>query len=65
VGLALLNSGAARYCALVTDINLGDGMNGFELARQAREIDPAFPVGRKRNLLGDGLRDILDPRMRT
>jgi DNA-binding response OmpR family regulator len=43
-GLALLKSGAVRYRALLTDINLEDGMNGWELARQAREIDASFPV---------------------
>jgi DNA-binding response OmpR family regulator len=31
--------------ALVTDINLGrDKLDGWEVARHAREIDPAFPV---------------------
>ena len=31
--------------ALVTDIDLGQGkMDGWEVARLAREIDPAFPV---------------------
>lgn len=32
------------YRALVTDINLKGGMNGWEVAKQAREIDPEFPV---------------------
>ncbi|MGY3036163.1 DNA-binding response OmpR family regulator [Bradyrhizobium sp. USDA 4354] len=30
--------------ALLTDVNLGDGMSGWELARQIREITPDFPV---------------------
>lgn len=30
--------------ALVTDVNLGDGISGWELARQIREITPDFPV---------------------
>ena len=35
----------SKYRALVTDINLGRGkMDGWEVARRAREIDPAFPV---------------------
>jgi DNA-binding response OmpR family regulator len=34
----------ATYRALVTDINLKGGMNGWEVAKQAREIDPKFPV---------------------
>lgn len=30
--------------ALLTDVNLGDGITGWELARRAREIAPGFPV---------------------
>jgi len=30
--------------ALLTDVNLGDGISGWELARQIREITPNFPV---------------------
>ena len=41
----LLDSGERSYRALVTDINLGrDKLDGWEVARHAREIDPAFPV---------------------
>lgn len=29
---------------LLTDINLGDGISGWELAQQIREISPGFPV---------------------
>ena len=40
-----LLGGGGKYRALVTDINLGrDKMDGWEIARHAREIDPAFPV---------------------
>ncbi|MBI5260366.1 MAG: response regulator [Bradyrhizobium sp.] len=42
--LALLTSGGVKYAALVTDINLKDSISGWEVARQAREIDPSFPV---------------------
>lgn len=42
--LALLKSGSANYRGLVTDINLKGRMDGWEVARRAREIDPAFPV---------------------
>jgi DNA-binding response OmpR family regulator len=42
--LTLLQSGVARCRALVTDINLKDGMSGWEIARRVREIDPSFPV---------------------
>lgn len=41
----LLDASHSKYRALVTDINLGRGkMDGWEVARRAREIDPAFPV---------------------
>ena len=41
----LLDASHSKYRALVTDINLGRGkMNGWEVARHAREIDPAFPI---------------------
>lgn len=29
---------------LLTDVNLGDGISGWELARQIREVTPGFPV---------------------
>ena len=40
--LALLQSGVVS--ALVTDINVEDGYNGWDIARQAREIDPSLTV---------------------
>ena len=40
--LALLQSGVVS--ALVTDINVADGYNGWDIARQAREIDPSLAV---------------------
>jgi DNA-binding response OmpR family regulator len=41
----LLDASEGKFRALVTDINLGhDKPNGWEVARHAREIDPAFPV---------------------
>jgi DNA-binding response OmpR family regulator len=41
----LLNASDGKYRALVTDVNLGRGkMDGWEVAKRAREIDPAFPV---------------------
>jgi DNA-binding response OmpR family regulator len=42
--LTLLQSGTANYRGLVTDINLKGRMDGWEVARQARELDAAFPV---------------------
>ena len=41
----LLDASKGKYRALVTDINLGPGkMDGWEVARHAREVDPDFPV---------------------
>jgi CheY-like chemotaxis protein len=41
----LLRESKSKYRALVTDIDLGRGkMDGWEVARHAREIDPAFPI---------------------
>ena len=42
--LILLTSGVVNYRALVSDVNLRGRMNGWDLARQVRDIDPAFPV---------------------
>src|SRR3981189_3013368 len=42
--VTLLKGGKTNYCALVTDIHLRGTMDGWEVARQARQIDPAFPV---------------------
>src|SRR5450631_1010687 len=43
--MELLDSSEGKFRALVTDINLGrDKLSGCEVARHAREIDPAFPV---------------------
>jgi DNA-binding response OmpR family regulator len=42
--MTLMRSGVVKYRALVTDVNLQGKMNGWEVAKQVREIDPAFPV---------------------
>jgi DNA-binding response OmpR family regulator len=43
--VTLLKESKSKYRALITDIDLGRGkMDGWEVARHAREIDPAFPV---------------------
>jgi DNA-binding response OmpR family regulator len=43
--LELLDASEGKYRALVTDINLGrDKIDGWDVARHAREIDPDFPV---------------------
>jgi CheY-like chemotaxis protein len=42
--VTLLKDGITKYRALVTDINLHGKTDGWEVGKQAREIDPAFPV---------------------
>jgi CheY-like chemotaxis protein len=42
--VTLLKGRMVQYRALVTDINLKGTLNGWEVARHAREIDPDFPV---------------------
>jgi CheY-like chemotaxis protein len=42
--VTLLKGGKTNYRALVTDINILGRIDGWEVAKQAREIDPAFPV---------------------
>jgi DNA-binding response OmpR family regulator len=43
--LELLDASEGKYRALVTDINLGPGkVDGWDVARRAREIDPVFPI---------------------
>jgi CheY-like chemotaxis protein len=39
-----LLQGQNKYRALVTDINLLGTIDGWEVAKRAREIDPAFPI---------------------
>jgi DNA-binding response OmpR family regulator len=42
--VTLLKGRTDNYRALVTDISLRGRIDGWEVARQAREIDPQFPV---------------------
>jgi DNA-binding response OmpR family regulator len=42
--VTLLRGQKGKYRALVTDISLRGKMEGWEVAQQAREIDPDFPV---------------------
>ena len=42
--LSTFRHGRERCRALLTDVNLGYGISGWELARQIREITPGFPV---------------------
>ena len=40
----MLRGQKGKYRALATDINLKGRMDGWEVAKHAREIDPGFPV---------------------
>ncbi|MDA9392453.1 transcriptional regulator [Bradyrhizobium sp. CCBAU 45394] len=42
--MSAFRDGREQCRALLTDVNLGDGISGWELARQIREITPDFPV---------------------
>ena len=42
--VTLINGEDMNYRALVTDINLGGRITGWEVAKQARQIDPEFPI---------------------
>jgi CheY-like chemotaxis protein len=42
--VTLLKGGHTNYRALITDINLPGMMDRWEVGKQAREIDQAFPV---------------------
>lgn len=42
--IALLRGGDSKCRAVVTDINLLGRLDGWEVARAAREIDPSMPV---------------------
>ena len=40
----LLQDSSLTFCALVTDINLKGALDGWEVARIAREIEATFPI---------------------
>ncbi len=42
--IALFIEGHKIYTALVTDVRLGDGIDGWEVARRIRETQPSLPV---------------------
>jgi CheY-like chemotaxis protein len=42
--ITLLKGKQTAYRALVTDIHLAGKPDGWDVARAAREIDPAFPI---------------------
>jgi DNA-binding response OmpR family regulator len=42
--VTLLKAFRSKYAALITDIRLLGRIDGWHVARAAREVDPAFPV---------------------
>ena len=42
--MALLEREAQEISLLVTDVNLGQGVTGFDIARKARALNPALTV---------------------
>src|SRR5258708_30288941 len=42
--ITLIKGRQANYRALVTDINFLGRIDGWEIARAPREVDPAFPL---------------------
>lgn len=43
-GMAIFDARSAEIVALVTDIQLGNGPRGWEVARHCRQVAPAMPV---------------------
>jgi DNA-binding response OmpR family regulator len=39
-----MNESGEPFCAMVTDINLGDGLDGWAVAKRGRELDHTLPV---------------------
>lgn len=42
--LDMLDDDADPFCAVVTDVNLGAGPDGWEVARHARQLNRCLPV---------------------
>src|SRR5882672_5353642 len=51
--LTLFKGGLKNYKALVADVNLKGRLNGWEVARRIREIEPACPVVYMTGAAGD------------
>jgi CheY-like chemotaxis protein len=51
--IILMNGDAAPYAALVTDVNLSGNTLGWEVAKVAREKNPAMPVVYMTGAAGD------------
>ena len=44
VAMTALDADSDLYVAVVTDVRLGSGPSGWDVARHARKADPSFPV---------------------
>ncbi|GAC1577268.1 MAG: response regulator [Sphingomicrobium sp.] len=44
MAMAVLDAGNDLYVALITDVRLGLGPSGWDVARHARKADPSFPI---------------------
>lgn len=42
--LEILEARSAAFCGLITDINLGEGPDGWAIARRARELVDGIPI---------------------
>jgi len=42
--LAELDADVTRFKAVITDVKLGSGPDGWEVARRARELEPKMPI---------------------
>lgn len=42
--LAIIDDAAVPFAALVTDVNMGPGADGWAVARRARTVQPDLPV---------------------
>jgi CheY-like chemotaxis protein len=42
--ISFLDEATDQICALITDIRLGIGPDGWDLARHARELNPRLPI---------------------
>ena len=42
--IANVESEPTKFAAVLTDIRLGDSVNGWQVAKRARELNPSIPV---------------------
>ncbi|HEX8402757.1 MAG TPA: response regulator [Allosphingosinicella sp.] len=42
--IALLEADSNRFAGLITDVNLGEELDGWRVAQRARELKPAIPI---------------------